>query len=238
MANSAGEKAARALRSSIGNQTEPFVNLRDFLRSRNDIVLVERPMTANLDGAYAHDDRVHKGFIYINAKPIWTRRRFTMAHELGHHLLEHRERSDRNVFEYDLRDTAEVEANAFAAELLMPAAGICAAPRVNESSDAAELAAYYLVSGQAIIYRLHSLGLIDKKLKQVLLDAYDPRFYASFIETDSTDRLETARTTFPDHYTDAIIRLYRDGEISREAAEEALDITSNEAADVLPAIAG
>lgn len=50
------------------------------------------------------------------------RRRFTIAHELGHHLL-HAERvalcAERDLLRY-IPGNAETEANAFAAELLMP----------------------------------------------------------------------------------------------------------------------
>lgn len=51
-------------------------------------------------------------FIVYNLKHPVTRQRWTMAHELGHILLDHREQSRVN----------EAEANYFAKELLMPMA--------------------------------------------------------------------------------------------------------------------
>ncbi len=52
------------------------------------------------------------------------RQRFSIAHELGHHQLEHSGTEWKGCLERDLDDyvnkSAEVEANAFASELLMP----------------------------------------------------------------------------------------------------------------------
>jgi len=92
------------------------------------------------------------------------RQRFTIAHELGHHLLRHyrqfhidpeRTASDGHPPGYDWRD--EREANDFAAELLMPASWVAHQFRLN--GDAADLATRFGVSKQAMGYRLVNLGL-------------------------------------------------------------------------------
>lgn len=76
-------------------------------------------------------------FIVYNLKHPVTRQRWTMAHELGHILLDHREQSRVN----------EAEANYFAKELLMPMAvltnmGVTSVKDVckvcNVSNDASE----------------------------------------------------------------------------------------------------
>jgi Zn-dependent peptidase ImmA (M78 family) len=235
MPRNAGEVAARELRGSLGIRVEPIGDLRTMLRARPDLVFVERPLTSDFDGAYAYDESLGLGFIYINARPYWTRRRFTMAHELGHHVLGHRQRVDRSIF--DLYDSGEVDANAFAAELLMPAAGLAEAPRVYEPEEVAELAAHYWVSGQAMIVRLAALGLIDTARRRRLESVYDARFYASFVENPPPDRADTARTSLPEHFTESVFDLYRRGEITRDAAREALDITERDAEEFLPDIA-
>lgn len=117
------------------------------------------------------------GLAFVNADDILPRRRFTAAHELGHAVL-HRDRmgrfladTDQTLSESDeATDEIEREANQFAAELLMPEE-VCraraeelrakhgACPRgVLEYRLAAEL----LVSGQAIRYRLDTLGVGDE----------------------------------------------------------------------------
>jgi transcriptional regulator with XRE-family HTH domain len=92
------------------------------------------------------------------------RRHFTIAHELGHHLLRHYENFHIDVQAmaelgnppgHDWRD--EREANDFAAQLLMPAALVtqeyASQPKVSR------LAAKFKVSQEAMGWRLVNLGL-------------------------------------------------------------------------------
>ena len=98
-------------------------------------------------------------------QPNEQRRRFTLAHELGHHLLRH-----SASFHLDFFDTGgsagdapgynwqhERAANEFAANLLMPAELV---RRVTDRiRDIDELAAAFDVSRQAMAFRLAALGL-------------------------------------------------------------------------------
>jgi hypothetical protein len=118
------------------------------------------------------------GLVFVNASDPIPRQRFTAAHELGHFLL-HRDEMDGRVSiadtptDIDLTeeqaDRHEREANRFAAELLMPADvcgaraevfreayGVC--PR---SPLAYHLAAEFLVSREAMRFRLQDLGVGD-----------------------------------------------------------------------------
>jgi len=111
---------------------------------------------------------------FVNGSDILARRRFTAAHELGHAVL-HRDSmgatlQDATIEEADgVLGPMEVEANRFAAELLMPevvlraradelraAYGCC--PRVVLGY---RLASELLVSREAIGYRLKNLGVGD-----------------------------------------------------------------------------
>lgn len=68
--------------------------------------------------------------IVVNSKHHANRQRFTIAHELGHHLLHDKDLQkgphvDKGILRRDAISTAgklriEIEANSFAAELLMP----------------------------------------------------------------------------------------------------------------------
>ncbi len=77
------------------------------------------------------------------------RRRFVIAHELGHYVLKRPHGQGPNV---------EAEINAFAGELLVPGALLAAA--VKETSDLASLALRFQVSRQVleIAARVHQLG--------------------------------------------------------------------------------
>lgn len=118
-----------------------------------------------------HEDRV---FIGVNANHHSNRRRFTIAHELGHFLL-HREEArfflDASpvFFRSDTGQartpSQEREANAFAAELLMPETAVKKAideDPVDVFDDVAirRLADRFDVSSQALLIRLTELDLV------------------------------------------------------------------------------
>lgn len=101
------------------------------------------------------------GYADVEYEP---RRRFSIAHELGHHLLRHydnfhidpeRTASDGHPPGYDWRD--ERAANDFAAQLLMPATWVSA--HFKRSRDVPRLADQFRVSHEAMRYRLVNLGL-------------------------------------------------------------------------------
>lgn len=122
---------------------------------------------------------VDTAIVGVNSAEPETRQRFTIAHEIGHFLL-HEGRPlivDRHV-RVDRRDASssmgtkreEVEANAFAAELLMPEEMIrhqFEALAKDHASLPAErlvnrLARQFEVSGQAMEIRLGSLGFLSQ----------------------------------------------------------------------------
>lgn len=84
------------------------------------------------------------------------RRRFTIAHEIGHLMLHREERAHRAVvFEGDPK---ERQANDYAANLLMPAFMV-RQYAVAAGYDARRLARLFQVSEQAMKYRLDNLGI-------------------------------------------------------------------------------
>lgn len=115
-----------------------------------------------------------RAIIGVNALHAKTRQRFTIAHEIGHLQLHadqefHLDR-DYRAYRRDLPETEtpnalEVDANYFAAELLMPPDYlrhdlIGHRVDVEDDEELARLADRYKVSLQAMIIRLTSLSLI------------------------------------------------------------------------------
>ena len=105
--------------------------------------------------------RAEKGVIGVNKKNHRVRRRFTIAHELGHFLLEHAHRKDTDITENvsDQHILEEREANSFASQILMPE------PMVRKevegkAIDLKKIATTFDVSEQAATIRLLVLGLI------------------------------------------------------------------------------
>ena len=93
------------------------------------------------------------------------RKRFTIAHELGHHFLhlagQEGERIDTAVdlFRSEAGKKEEVEANQFAAALLMPKELVEQELALRSGSTLEEFAARFRVSGEAMGIRLATLGL-------------------------------------------------------------------------------
>lgn len=110
----------------------------------------------------------------INQSDPPNRKRFSIAHELGHHFLHlledgefvdnevdlfrFTEPSESNSPEYEHR-RMEVQANQFAAALLMPAR-LVEEVFQEVTKDLSELARYFKVSEEAMGYRLNQLGLV------------------------------------------------------------------------------
>lgn len=114
----------------------------------------------NVSGMIARDQNVEGESIYVgfNTKHAKVRQRFTIAHELGHFLSGH---DDVKIIEdsFDKDTIKEREANAFAAELLMPK-DMLAVDMKNGSMNIPALAQRYSVSEQAMSIRLLQSGLI------------------------------------------------------------------------------
>ena len=141
-----------------------------------------RPMEEEYSGFLAVDKRV----IVANKLHPPVRRRFTIAHEIGHYDLHRRNQDTANVFidrtayfhneqevyfrgdQLGVADyRMEVEANAYAAGLLMPRELL--EQYLNQHSDKINLsksesirvlAEEFEVSRLAMGYRLHNLGFI------------------------------------------------------------------------------
>jgi Zn-dependent peptidase ImmA (M78 family) len=138
----------------------------------------------DLSGFLFRDDAGH-AIIGANRNHHENRRRFTIAHELGHFLLHEAERvhldSRTSGYALQLRspesatgeNVNEREANLFAAEILMPAKFLERALR-DSSVDLLDddektlkmlkaLAKKYKVSVQALTIRLNNLGYIARE---------------------------------------------------------------------------
>ena len=111
--------------------------------------------------------------IAVNSSHAGTRQRFTIAHELGHLTLHGTQTFvDRHfVFRRDQKaatgnDREEIQANMFAAELLMPREWLVSDAGehgfdIGEDEGLAELARRYGVSQSAMLFRLANLGLVE-----------------------------------------------------------------------------
>lgn len=167
--NRASETAAQVLRD-CGIYTYP-VDPALVARQNGVRVLVEE-LDDDVSGLLVKKGK--KSVIAINKAHHSNRHRFTIAHELGHYFL-HLSKDkplfvDRLVYFRNKLSSAgenqdEIEANQFAAELLMPEHFLREAlktfPGELSDLDTFRLANSFCVSHQAMNYRLVNLRLID-----------------------------------------------------------------------------
>jgi len=159
-----GIMSVSELRKQSGELSAPInpLNVANFL----GIDVYETNFTEedgkNVSGIVAVEDG--QPVIYVNASDPHVRRRFTIAHEIGHVYLGHLTNKENNELiddEVRLRsvnwNTEEKLANAFAAQLLMPASLIRHAISRGHST-VEELAELFDVSEQSMVFRLKNLG--------------------------------------------------------------------------------
>jgi Zn-dependent peptidase ImmA (M78 family) len=127
---------------------------------------------------FIYRDR-NRSVIGVNKDHSANRQRFTIAHEIGHYFLHkagfdevHVDRTFvvrlRNELSSEGTDSDEIEANAFAAQLLMPASFLhddlveLQKVDVEDAKSVEGLAKRYKVSSQALLIRLTSLGYLEQ----------------------------------------------------------------------------
>lgn len=105
--------------------------------------------------------------IFYKGTEIQERRRFTVAHEIGHFALGHLKpgatkcRDFTSNFSSHSVNLEEREANSFAAQLLMPAKVVKFMVTENGITNFQVLAEKFGVSQVAMKYRLNNMGLVN-----------------------------------------------------------------------------
>ncbi|MBN8648313.1 MAG: ImmA/IrrE family metallo-endopeptidase [Caulobacterales bacterium] len=161
---------ARELIRTLGVKSAP-IQIEKIIKSLG-IVIQYSPFDAELSGMAYKKDGV--SIIGVNALHHPNRQRFTMAHELGHHLLHANEITDsihidkgftvlmRDELAAQGVDPIEIEANKFASELLMPAEFVKESVDfsqldIDDEKQIAAIAKKFKVSVAALQNRLYTL---------------------------------------------------------------------------------
>jgi Zn-dependent peptidase ImmA (M78 family) len=163
------QQHARALLEKF-NVTTPPVPVEQIAEDLGIRVVIEDFPDDTVSGFYFR--RGAERVIGVNGGHAKVRRRFTLAHELGHVLLTAHDdlHIDRSLMRRDARSTTgsdwkEVEANSFAAELLLPMTMLNAVIRrqggldLDNAAEVKRLAATFGVSTQALLIRLGSRAI-------------------------------------------------------------------------------
>lgn len=155
--------------------TEPPVPVERIVREAGAIVSYQ-PFDADDISGLLYRATDSAPVIGVNSNNAKVRQRFTIAHELGHLQLHQQQELilERHV-QVNFRDATsstasnqeEIEANQFAAELLMPGdllernlTALLNGRPLSDSDLVKRLASRFEVSRQAMEYRLASLGML------------------------------------------------------------------------------
>lgn len=163
------EDAARSVREEWGLGNDPIPQLAELLEERGVKVLsIDLDKIDGLAAKASH--KGHEGVrVIVVKRNTWSeRKRFSLAHELGHMVLDPAQGVN-----------GEKAANRFAGALLMPADVIRAEVGSFRSSiSIAELVALkerFGASIQALTYRCRDLGIIKMSVFKELFDMFEER---------------------------------------------------------------
>lgn len=215
------ERIAELVRTMLGlGPTLPATQLRELLEERLAIKTFVLRSSSKLSGACIYHERAG-GCVLVIAKTI-PHMLYTLAHELGH-LLAHR---DTPIVDEDLwaKTPKEQFANAFAASLLMPRAGvqelfssIYHSRSTFTDVDVIHMSRHFGVSFRAMLYRLQGLRLIAPGMAEQLLAAYGKAGTGPMKRAEEAG-LGSEKYAFwrplPERYVFLALRAYRNEELS------------------------
>jgi transcriptional regulator with XRE-family HTH domain/Zn-dependent peptidase ImmA (M78 family) len=226
------EAAARELRKTLGLGSEPVWDLQALAERLGLYAFSLDLQEESLHGSYLRLER--GGVAVVNGRAPSGRRRFTLVHELGHHVF-----SDDSSSEWIIGtdgDDRERLIDAFVIHFLMPREAVlpqwAALIAQGDARQAAiALGTQFGVSWTAVIGHLRNLVLIEDGMR-ARLEADRPR-RADYLEGGMTVREELAPPAIPPRYAQAVVRAYKGHKVSAERALQLLRGTLG-AADLPP----
>jgi Zn-dependent peptidase ImmA (M78 family) len=196
--------AARSARAVLGAPVrEPLPDVLALVEQGHGVPVGVLALEPGIAGAYFR--RPRGALILLNGADAAARLRFTLAHELGHHVLEHEQSVDTQAaLDRPVREV-ERQANAFAAELLVPVAAVLAFLEGRGPvglADVVELAAGFGISAPAALFRLQAAGALRDRRRfarirdEIAEDAHLELRHRLHLP-DYDDGLARARTRLP-----------------------------------------
>ena len=169
-------RAAREARAELGVPLDaPVADLLDAVERQAGVPVVVCDLGDGIAGAYLR--RLGTAVAFVNGTQAPVRMRFTLAHEFGHHRLDHGIALDsqRTLAQWT-QGTVEAQANHFAAEFLAPVEAVKRflqelAPAVIGLDVVVRLAAGFGMSAEAARIRLETVGALRDAGRRGRLDA-------------------------------------------------------------------
>ncbi|MDD2586355.1 MAG: ImmA/IrrE family metallo-endopeptidase [Syntrophomonadaceae bacterium] len=181
--------------------------------------------------------------LVTNSSHIFSRERFTLAHEIAHHLFDLEEdkqaiESDKETGQFNEQNPLEYRADCFAAAFLMPQKGIrdsLRELRIDNNDigffDIIRLQVEFGVSYRAMVRRLKDLGIITYNQAQTLRDYFGETGHgleSLFKRVNaSKELLHPSETVWiPTKYMNYLIFNYENGHIPYSALSKVLEIVN------------
>ena len=210
------EVLARRIRAELGLGAAPIGNLDVLLSDEIGMDIGFEPLEdAGVSGLLVQGDGV--ALVLVNSDEIEARQRFTLAHELGHHLMD---AATQVVVDGEVHRTetaTEERANAFAAEFLMPAASMTRlGGKVGQEPERfVDAMLKFGVSREALTKRLGKLDIIDGDEYERLLAADVAAMFMTAGRSDELEGLEDrrGRRTAPARIVRRALKAYERGRI-------------------------
>ncbi len=214
------DDAARSVREEWGLGNDPIPQLAELLEERGVKVLsIDLEDIDGLAAKVRRNDR-DGGRVIVIKRNTWSeRKRFSLAHELGHMVLAPAPGVDE-----------EKAAHRFAGALLMPADVLRAeVGAVRSSISIGELVALkerFGVSVQALAYRCKDLGIIKQRVFAKLFDVFEDRGWRTApFEEPATMKPEVEE---PKRFERLCFRALAENAIGEARVAEFLDISVKE----------
>ena len=226
------EALAAAIRHEVGQPDGPIGNLAGVAEQLGLYVVSLDLGTELHDGAYVAIDGA--GATVINGSHDAGRRRFTLAHELGHHVM-----ADEYATDWSLThgtDERERHINAFAIHFLLPRQTAVHdwntwGGRDDPRSATIRVAAEYRLSWTAACTQLQNLGLFERSVGADLRRRPPTRLDLTELGLFVVEEL--APPSVSPEFSRAVKRAYQGQKITASRAIELLRGTADE--DELPA---
>jgi Zn-dependent peptidase ImmA (M78 family)/DNA-binding XRE family transcriptional regulator len=204
------ERAAERVRTAMQADRGPLLGLGEVAEQLGVLCFALPLGDRGGDGAYLSISDV--GVAVINGNTEAGRRRFTLAHEIGHHVFADEYSTDLSVA--DVGSEMERRINGFAVHLLLPRGSLTERWRTlsgEPREKAIRLGVEYRVSWSALCSQLKNLGLLSEAEHQVLLAR--PPTRADYLELGMGFVEELHPPYVPRSYARAVLGGYRSGKL-------------------------
>lgn len=217
------QRAAQEVREHLGAGEEPLLDLGRIAERLGLCSVAENGPTGAPDGMYRSLGTL--GIAWIQGTLDPGRRRFTLAHEIGHHVFQ-----DESSLDWQVLEEGEKVVNAFAIHLLLPLSAAKKAWEVFEEHDSRSrailIAARFGVSWTAACPQLSRAELLsDLELDELL---HVPPRRGEYVALGVNLPRDLEPPYVSPALSAAIVRAYRSARISKDRALEMLRGTLDE----------